>query len=108
MEGVSAVEEGKEEANDNDFDGDDNAGSSSKVDEEELIKTKTQYEQKFIRKFRSLFSENLNPDRFMKCPPMRIHLNKALCSRLDPSLYCFKPLTQILIIMLSFFIFPYI
>ena len=55
MEAVSTVEEGKEEANDDDFDGDDNAGSSSKVDEEELIKTKTQYEQKFIREFRSLF-----------------------------------------------------
>ena len=70
MEAVSTVEEGKEEADDDDFDGDDNAGSSSKVDEEELIKTKTQYEQKFIREFRSLFSETLNPDRFMKCPPM--------------------------------------
>ena len=54
MEAVSAVKEGKEDADDDDFDGDDNAGSSSKVDEEELIKTKTQYEQKFIREFRSL------------------------------------------------------
>ena len=66
---VSVVEEGKEEANYDDVDGDDNAGSNSKVDEEELIKTKTPYEQKFIREFRSLFSETLNPKRFMKCVP---------------------------------------
>ena len=41
LEGVRAVEEGEEEANDDDIGGDDNAGSDSKVDEEELIKTKT-------------------------------------------------------------------
>ena len=64
------VKEGEEEADDDDFDGDDNAGSNSKVDEEELIKTKSLYEQKFIREFRSLFRETLNPKRFMKCPPM--------------------------------------
>ena len=87
MEAVSTVEEGKEEADDDDFDGDDNAGSNSKVDEEELIKTKTPYEQKFIREFRSLFSETLNPKRFMKNPPMWIHLKQALSSKLDPSLY---------------------
>ena len=52
---VNTVKEGEEEADDDDFDGDDNAGSNSKVDEEELIKTKTPYEQKFIREFRSLF-----------------------------------------------------
>ena len=40
MEAVSTVEEGKEEANYDDDDWDDNAGSNSKVDEEELIKTK--------------------------------------------------------------------
>ena len=39
MEAVSTVEEGKEGANDDD-DGDDNAGSNSKVDEEELIRQK--------------------------------------------------------------------
>ena len=85
------VEEGKEEADDDDFDGDDNAGSSSKVDEEELIKTKTLYEQKLIREHRSLFSKTLNPKRFMKCPPMQICLMQALSSNLDPSLYRFKP-----------------
>ena len=91
MDPVSTVEEGKEEANDDDFDGDDNAGSSSKVDEEELIETKTQYEQKFIREFRLLFSETLNLKRFMKCPPTKIRLKLALSSKLNPSLYRFKP-----------------
>ena len=91
LEAVNTVKEGEEEANDDDFDGDDNAGSNSKVDEEELIKTKTPYEQKFIREFRSLFSETLNPERFMKCPPMQIRLKQALSSKLDPSLYRFKP-----------------
>ena len=91
MEAVSAVEEGKEEANYDDVDGDDNAGSNSKVDEEELIKTKSPYEQQFIRAYRSLFSETLNPKRYMHCPPMKIRLKQALSSRLDPSLYCFKP-----------------
>ena len=38
MEAVSVVEEGKEEANYDDVDGDDNAGYNSKVDEEELIR----------------------------------------------------------------------
>ena len=69
LEAVNTVKEGEEEANDDDFEGDDNAGSNSKVDEEELIKTKTPYEQKFIREFRCLFSETLNPKRFMKCVP---------------------------------------
>ena len=43
IEAVSTVEEGNEEANYDDDDGDDNAGSNSKVDEEELIKTKSPY-----------------------------------------------------------------
>ena len=68
MEAVSTVEEGNEEANYDDDDGDDNAGSNSKVDEEELIKTKSLYEKQFIRAHRSLFSETLNPKRFMHCP----------------------------------------
>ena len=73
MEAVSTVEEGKEEADDDNFDGDDNTGYGSEVNEEKLIKTKTPYKQKFIREFRYLLSETLNPDRFMKCPPMQIH-----------------------------------
>ena len=60
LEAVNTVKEGEEEANDDDFDGDDNSGSNSKVDEEDLIKTKTPHEQKSIREFRSLFSETLN------------------------------------------------
>ena len=38
-----------------------------------------------------MFSETLNPKRFMKCPPMKIRLKQALSSKLDPSLYRFKP-----------------
>ena len=40
MEAASAVEEGEEEAIDDDVDGNDNAGSNSKIDEEELNKTR--------------------------------------------------------------------
>ena len=69
MGAVSVVEESNEDANYDDVDGDDNAGSKSKVDEEELIKTKSPYEQQFIRAHRSSFSETLNPKRFMHCPP---------------------------------------
>ena len=58
MEAVSTVEEGKEEADDDDFDGDDNAVSSSEVNEEELIKTKTPYEQKFFLGNSGLFLAN--------------------------------------------------
>ena len=50
-------------------DGFDEADKDSKVDEEELIKTKSRYEQSFIREFRQLFSETLSPSRFLKCPP---------------------------------------
>ena len=57
MEAVSVVEEGNEEANYDDVDGDDNAGSNSKVDEEELIKTKSPYKQQFIMAHIPLFSE---------------------------------------------------
>ena len=42
------VEEGKEEANDDDADGDDDARSSTEVDEEALINQKSPYEQQFI------------------------------------------------------------
>ena len=63
------------------------------VDEESLIKQKTHYEQKFIREHRGLFSETLNPSRYLKCPPMKIKLKQSLSSKLDPSLYRFKPRT---------------
>ena len=54
-----------------------------KVDKEELINKKSPYEQKFIREFRELFSETLNPSRYLKCPPMKIKLRQALSSKLD-------------------------
>ena len=40
------------------------------VDEEALIEGKTEYEKTYILKHRSIFSESLNPDRFIKAPPM--------------------------------------
>ena len=90
-EAVNTVEEGEEVANDDDDDGDDNAGSSSEIDEEALIRQKSPYEEKFIRAHRTLFSETLNPGRFLRCPPMSIKLKQTLSSKLDPSLYRFKP-----------------
>ena len=65
----------------------------SDVDEETLIQQKSPYEQKFIREHRQLFSESLNPSRYLKCPPMKIKLKQSLSSKLDPSLYRFKPRT---------------
>ena len=84
---------GEEDAYD-DLDGEDQgAESSPRVDEEALIRQKSPYEQKFIRDHRSLFSETLKPSRFLRCPPMKIKLKQALSSKLDPSLYRFKPRT---------------
>ena len=70
---------------------DDGIAPDKAINEEELIKTKSPYEQKFIREFRQLFSETLNPSRYLKCPPMKIKLKQALSSKLDPSLYKFRP-----------------
>ena len=58
--------------------------------EESLIKQKAPNEQKFIREHRGLFSETLNPSRYLKYPPMKIKLKQSLSSKLDPSLYRFK------------------
>ena len=61
------------------------------VDEEALIEEKTEYEKTFILKHRSVFSESLSPDRFIKAPPMEISLkNDPDCAN-DPALYRFKP-----------------
>ena len=85
---------GGEESADDDLEGEDEgAESSPKVDEEALIRQKSPYEQKFIRDHRSLFSESLKPSRFLCCPQMKIKLKQALSSKLDPSLYRFKPRT---------------
>ena len=36
------------------------------VDEDALIEEKTEYEKAYILKHRSIFSESLHPDRFIK------------------------------------------
>ena len=72
---------------------DDGIDTNTKVDEEELISKKSPYKQRFIREFRQLFSETLNPSRYLRCPPMKIKLRQALSSKLDPSLYKFRPRT---------------
>ena len=79
-----------------DTDGEDEEGideTDRDVDEETLIKQKSPYKQKFIREHRKLFSETLDPSRYLKCPPMKIKLKQSLSSKLDPSLYRFKPRT---------------
>merc|ERR1712082_137096 len=65
-------------------DGFDESDQDVKVDEVELIKKKSKYEQSFIREFRQLFRETLSPSRFLKCPPMNIKLRQALSNQLDP------------------------
>ena len=42
------------------------------VDEEALIEEKTEYDKTYILKHRSIFSESLNPDRFIKAPPWKL------------------------------------
>merc|ERR1711873_167477 len=64
---------------------------SPQIDEEALIEEKTEYEKKFILKFRSIFSESFKPERFIKVPPMDINLRNDPNSDNDPSLYRFKP-----------------
>merc|ERR1712240_569203 len=79
-----------------DDDGKDEYGSDKMgrdVDEETLIQQKSPYDQKFIREHRQLFSKSLNPSRYLKCPLMEIKLKQSLSSKLDPSLYRFKPRT---------------
>merc|ERR1712089_90530 len=79
----SATTEAAEEDSDKEEE-DDGIAEEKAVDEEELIKMKSPYEQKFIREFRQLFSKTLNPSRYLKCPPMKIKLKQALSSKLDP------------------------
>ena len=40
------------------------------IDEEALIEEKTEFEKTFILKHRSLFSESLSPNIFIKVPPI--------------------------------------
>ena len=65
----NSVEKDGEET-DSEPDGeDDGIDTDKKIDEEELISKKSPYEQKFIREFRQLFSETLNPSRYLRFPP---------------------------------------
>ena len=41
------------------------------VNEEALIEENPEFEKTFILKYRSLFSESLSPNRFIKAPPWR-------------------------------------
>ena len=59
---VGGDEEDEESESDDGFD---ETETDPKVDEEELISKKSPYEQKFIREFRQLFSETLNPLRYL-------------------------------------------
>ena len=65
--------------------------TNPKTNEEELINQKSPYKQKFIREHRQLFSESLDPSRYLKSPPLKIKMKQALSSKLDPSLYRFIP-----------------
>ena len=64
---------------------------SPDVDEDALIEGKTEYEKTFILKHRSIFSESIKPDKFIRAPPMEISLKNNPNSDSDPSLYRFKP-----------------
>ena len=77
-----------------DDDGDDDPDSINvgpDVDKEELIAQKTEFERKFIFKFRSLFSESLSPDCYIQAPSMCISIKNSPDKSRDPALYRFKP-----------------
>ena len=59
---VGGVEEDHESESEDGFD---ETETDPKVDEDQLISKKSPYEQKFIREFRQLFSETLNPSRYL-------------------------------------------
>ena len=50
------------------------------------MEQKTEFERKFILKYRSLFSESLSPDRYIQAPSMKISTKKSP----DLALYRFK------------------
>ena len=85
-------DEGKQEAdNDDEYEDGDVNGAGPSIDEEQLIEEKSTYEKSLIRAHRSLFSETLSPDRYLRCPPMSINLEFHLSNELDPLIYRFKP-----------------
>merc|ERR1712237_68328 len=76
---------------DDDDDDPDSCSVSRIVDEEELIAQKTEFEQKFICEFQSLFSETLSHNRHLRAPPMKISIKDSPSRSRDPALYHFKP-----------------
>ena len=89
----NSVKKDNEETDSEPDEEDNGIDTDKKVNEEELISKKSPYQQRFIREFRQLFSETLNPSRYLRCPPMKIKLKQAPSSKLDPSLYKFRPRT---------------
>ena len=59
-------------------------------EEEDLIKSKTDFERAFINEYRCVFSESLSPNKFLNSEPMRIML-KNVRKEWNSRLYCFKP-----------------
>ena len=62
----------------------------SPEDEEKLIAEKTDLEQSLLCAYRSVFSESLNPNKFLDTPPMHIILKKFK-AYYSARLYSFKP-----------------
>ena len=59
-------------------------------EEEEIIASKTEFEQSFIRRFRDVFSESLGPSRYVLAEPMCIKLREFRESW-QSNLYCHRP-----------------
>ena len=74
----NSVDKNNEETDSEPDEEGDGIDADKKINEEELISKKSPYEQKFIKEFRQLFSETLNPLRYLRCPPMKIKLKQAL------------------------------
>ena len=87
---AATTTQGKTDADDDD-DNSDSTEFGLDIDEEALIASKTNFERKSILKHRSLFSETLSSDIYIKAPPMHIAIKGSPDSRMDPSLYCYKP-----------------
>ena len=81
----ATTNQGKEDADDDDDDSD-SAKFGPDIDEDALINEKNDFE-----KHRSLFSKKLSPDRYLKAPLMHIAIKGSPDSRMDPSLYHYKP-----------------
>ena len=80
--------QGKEDADDDD---DDSANFGPDIDKDALINEKNDFEKQFILRHRSLFSKKSSPDKYIKAPPMHIAIKGSPDSRIDPSLYRYKP-----------------